>query len=307
MDKKDIKAITIEDFKTNKDLLDYCDNDVIVIQAKNIPNQMKENIRLDCFLLVYCFQGELTLNINGKDHRLNKENSAVLLPGTIIHPTIRYWENNSDNAIRLIGFSSSFLKDTIQFKKEMWGIAYRLYQNPILPCGPKESYKFYLYKEMAYTLITEQPHLYRNEILKHFFAAIFCEMLSEISKLFPKEGTELSNRANRGNWIFRKFIELVMKDDGSHRSVAYYADKLCYSPKHLSTVIRQVSGRSPLSIINAHAIQQIKIQLERSDKTMKELTDEFNFANPSFFGKFVKQHMGMPPQQYRQFHHSHKS
>jgi AraC-like DNA-binding protein len=132
-------------------------------------------------------------------------------------------------------------------------------------------------------------------------------MLSEISKLFPKEGTELSNRANRGNWIFRKFIELVMKDDGSHRSVAYYADKLCYSPKHLSTVIRQVSGRSPLSIINAHAIQQIKIQLERSDKTMKELTDEFNFANPSFFGKFVKQHMGMPPQQYRQFHHSHKS
>ena len=156
---------------------------------------------------------------------------------------------------------------------------------------------------MAYTLITEKPHLYREEILKHYFAAIFCEMLSEISKLFPQEGTDLSNKANRGNWIFRKFIELVMKDDGTHRSVSYYADKLCYSPKHLSTVIKQTSGRSPLSIINAHAIQQIKQQLERSDKTMKELTDEFNFANPSFFGKFVKQHLGMSPQQYRQACH----
>ena len=303
MDKKDIKTITIEDFKVNKDLLDYFDNDVIVIQAKNMPNRMKENIRLDCFLLVYCFQGELTLNINGKDYRLNKENSAVLLPGSTIGKTMHPWKVFSENSVRLIGFSSSFLKDTIQFKKEMWGVAYRLYQNPILPCSPKESYKFYLYKEMAYTLITEKPHLYRNEILKHHFAAIFCEMLSEISKLFPQEGTEFSNKANRSNWIFRKFIELVMNDDGTHRTVTYYADKLCYSPKHLSTVIKHTSGRSPLSIINAHAIQKIKLQLERSDKTMKELTDEFNFANPSFFGKFVKQHLGMSPQQYRQTYH----
>lgn len=300
MNKMDIKTITIEDFKANKDLLDYCDNDVIVIKAKNIPNRIKENVRLDCFLLIYCFQGVLTTNINGKEYQLNKENSAVLLPGTVIRQTTHIREADSENAIRLIGFSTSFLKDTIQFKKEMWGAIYQLYQSPILPCSPKESYKFYLYKEMAYTLITEQPHLYREEILKHFFASIFCEMLSEISHFFPLENTTYSEKANRSHWIFRKFIELVMKDEGINRSVAYYADKLCYSPKHLSTVIKNVSGRSPLSIINAHAIDKIKYQLKNSDMSMKEIADYFNFTNPSFFGKFVKQHLGVSPQQYRQ-------
>ena len=91
-----------------------------------------------------------------------------------------------------------------------------------------------------------------------------------------------------------------MKDEGINRSVAYYADKLCYSPKHLSTVIKNVSGRSPLSIINAHAIDKIKYQLKNSDMSMKEIADYFNFTNPSFFGKFVKQHLGVSPQQYRQ-------
>ena len=95
------------------------------------------------------------------------------------------------------------------------------------------------------------------------------------------------------------YLDLVMKDDGTHRTVTYYADKLCYSPKHLSTIVKHVCGRSPLKIINEHAIEKIKYQLQNTDKSMKELTDEFNFANPSFFGKFVKQHLGVSPQQYR--------
>ena len=33
--------------------------------------------------------------------------------------------------------------------------------------------------------------------------------------------------------------------------------------------------------------------------SMKELADYFEFTNPSFFGKFVKMHIGMSPMQYR--------
>jgi AraC-like DNA-binding protein len=46
-------------------------------------------------------------------------------------------------------------------------------------------------------------------------------------------------------------------------------------------------------------MEQIKFQLNHSDMSMKELADYFDFANPSFFGKFVKQHLGMSPMQYR--------
>lgn len=300
MDKERIMTFGLENFKATKELLDYYDENVIVIKGKNMPESFKGSIRIDCFLIIYCFQGEISININQKDYMINKDNSAVVLPNSVIsrvRPSIR--RINTYNNVSIIGFSTTFLKDIIQFKKETWDIIYRLYQNPILPSAPQTSYKFYLYKEMAYTLNNEQPHSYRNEILKHFFAAIFCEILSEICKVIPQKHTKIIHDSNRASWIFRKFIELVMKDDGTHRTVTYYADKLCYSPKHLSTIVKQVCGRSPLKIINEHAIEKIKYQLQNTDKSMKELTDEFNFANPSFFGKFVKQHLGVSPQQYR--------
>lgn len=300
MDRENIKTINIEDFKKVKDLLDYCGKDVIVIKSQNLPKDFKENVRLGFFLIIYCFQGESMININNNDYKLNKGNTAILLPGSIIRAVKGNYKHSKENScVKLFGFSSEFLKNTIQFKKETWDVAYQLYQNPILPSSPKESYKFYLYKEMTRTLFSEPEHPYQKEILKHFSAAIFCEMLSEIRKALPQEEVKRNHDTNRASWIFRKFIELVMQDDGTHRSVAYYADKLCYSPKHLSTIIKRVSGQSPLKVINEHAIQQIKFQLKHSDKSMKELADEFEFTNPSFFGKFVKQHLGISPQQYR--------
>ena len=100
-------------------------------------------------------------------------------------------------------------------------------------------------------------------------------------------------------YIFRKFLEKVSEDDGTHRSVSYYADILCYSPKHLSTVVKKISGRTPLSIINEHAMECIKYELKHSGKSIKEIADQFDFPNQSFFGKFVKNHIGMSPLQYR--------
>lgn len=300
MDRVKIRTIDLENFKAIKDSLNYYDTNVIAFKSKNIDSYLEDNIKLNCFLIVYCFDGELEININSKDYILNKENSAVLLPGTILRKTkTKYPHPKADNSITLLGFSTSFLSDTIHLKKETINIAFQLFKTPILPCTPIESYKFYIYKELAYILFNETNHLYREEILKHFFATIFCEMLSEISKVIPEQSHEYKQKNKRSDWIFRKFIELVLKDDGSHRSVSYYANQLCYSPKHVSTVIKQISGTSPLKLINDHAIKQIKFQLKHSGKSMKEIADEFNFANPSFFGKFVKQHIGMSPLQYR--------
>ena len=56
-----------------------------------------------------------------------------------------------------------------------------------------------------------------------------------------------------------------------HRSVSYYADALCYTPKHFSKVIKQACGRTPLDLINETTIEHIKYRLKRSDKSVKEI------------------------------------
>ena len=78
MDKERIMTFGLEDFKTTKELLDYYDENVIVIKGKNMPESFKGSIRIDCFLIIYCFQGEISININQKDYIINKDNSAML-------------------------------------------------------------------------------------------------------------------------------------------------------------------------------------------------------------------------------------
>ena len=103
----------------------------------------------------------------------------------------------------------------------------------------------------------------------------------------------------QADYIFRKFAEKLSADNGMHRSVSYFADALFYSPKYLSKVVKKTCGRTPLELINETAIEHIKHRLKHSDKSIKEIAEEFNFPNQSFFGKFVKAHTGMSPVRYR--------
>ena len=116
----------------------------------------------------------------------------------------------------------------------------------------------------------------------------------------PSEMTvDTKESIKQSDYILRKFIEMLSKDNGIHRSVGYYADALCYSPKHFSKVIKQACGRTPLDLINESAIEHIKYRLKHSDKSIKEIAEEFNFPNQSFFGKYVKSYLGMSPARYR--------
>ncbi|MFR9260817.1 MAG: helix-turn-helix domain-containing protein [Bacteroides cellulosilyticus] len=47
-------------------------------------------------------------------------------------------------------------------------------------------------------------------------------------------------------------------------------------------------------------VKDILYLLRNSQKSIKEIANELNFPNLSFFGKYVKQHLGMSPKQYRE-------
>ena len=83
------------------------------------------------------------------------------------------------------------------------------------------------------------------------------------------------------------------------RTDAFYADLLCISPKHLSKVIKETSGNRTLDVINKHAMQQIKLDLKLTDIPIQQIAIKYNFSNFSFFCQYVKQHLGMTPQEYR--------
>ena len=295
MKKEKLPLIGLERFKEHPEHVTYMDENIAVIDSlTEMMEPNEDTIKLDCFMLVFCQEGNIAVSINGKQYMLEKDYCAVLPPSTILRRVVLGQTFN----IKIAAVSQSFLNETLCMTKETWNTIHYLYNHPIHSVKPQLSYKMYLYKELLMTLIQEEAHAYSKQTRRFHFAGMFCEMMALLHKMVPNHAQVEVNHS-RPTFIVRDFMELVNADDGSHRSVSYYADRLCYGAKYLSSIIKQVTGKNPLQIIHEHAIQEIKFKLKHSNMTMKEMTDYFNFPNPSFFGKFVKEHTGMTPLQYR--------
>lgn len=294
MKKGTIKTISIEDFKQASPKIDYVSDEFMMASCiENLPYK-NHSVRLDFFLILVCMEGRLQLDINGKTHILQENEVLMCLP-TMIMSNIMF---SMGHKIRVIGFSTKFLQCRVKKEKDTERVISYIYNNPIHTPGDAKDIRFRYYLDLVMFKIHDTPHRYQNEILQFLFSAVFHEMLAEIHS-YAEKCENMEERMKQSSYLFKRFIGEVSKDGGQHRSVAYYADLLCYSPKYISSVIKQETGRTALDWINQYAIERIKYELKHSDKCIKEISEYFNFPNQSFFGKYVKAHLGMSPAKYR--------
>lgn len=303
MKEERIITINIEEFKKYKEeaeYVDYVDDNVVVARNMEKLPYSNQMIRLNLFIIVACIEGKIQLSINGKEYRLQAGEAFVCLPTTIMSNMLL----SPQHKVSLIGFSTKFLQQTVKREKAAEKALYYLYKNPVFAKSSeektKDNHNFNLYYQLIIDKITDSSHRYRQEILGYLFSALFHEMLAGIQKHYG-ETDETETGTNRSKQIFRQFMEELTADGGIHRSVTHYADLLCYSPKYLSAAIKEVSGHTPTEWINEYAIEQIKHQLKHSEKSIKEIAADFNFPNQSFFGKYIKTHLGMSPARYRTY------
>lgn len=134
------------------------------------------------------------------------------------------------------------------------------------------------------------------------------ELSSVIGKLLKEKQIGLYASCNvegGGNYkpriemLFKQFLDLLSEHFTQERSVRFYASKLCITPKYLSSVVKQASGKTPTAWITEKVTDEIKYRLRHSQATVKEIAFELNFCNISFFGKYFKSQIGMSPLHYR--------
>ena len=79
----------------------------------------------------------------------------------------------------------------------------------------------------------------------------------------------------------------------------FYADKLFVTPKHLSAVLKEISGRTAGEWIDHRVILEAKMLLRTTGMNIQEISLALNFSNQSFFGKYFKHLTGISPRDYR--------
>ena len=110
------------------------------------------------------------------------------------------------------------------------------------------------------------------------------------------------HRQSRREEIMARFILSICKHFHTERQVSFYAKELCITPKHLSSVVKETSGRTAGEWIDHYVIMEAKMLLASTDMTVQEISSRLNFANQSFFGKYFKHHTGDSPTEFRHKH-----
>ena len=129
--------------------------------------------------------------------------------------------------------------------------------------------------------------------LKAFFIG-FHEYLQRNPQYRPDEV-----KSYRVRELFNRFMMLMERDYKLSRDVAYYAKLMNITPKYLTNIVRQVTDHTPKTIIDQYVILQIRMQLQRTSQSIKEIAWEYHFTDVSFFCRYYKKHTGSTPQQER--------
>lgn len=296
MDKE--QEILSTEFLKEQNLIDYEDNEIVLIDdMKYMPTAMppKDSVKLDMIYLMVCTNGRLQMSINGKQYDVRASDMVICPHGTYLDECMM----SPDFESKILGISYPALERSVHINKEIWDLMMFVIQNPVIHLNNDELQLLTHYYAVVRQKIETRPNAFHKEIMHSLFQSAYYEVLVIIKNASMHPETEEIKAMNRSDYLFKRFLELLGEHAGKERSVTFYANEMCITPKYLSTVVKSTSGKSALEWIHQTTTDAIVRRLKYSDKTIKEIADELNFPNLSFFGKFVKAQLGMPPKEYR--------
>lgn len=134
-----------------------------------------------------------------------------------------------------------------------------------------------------------------SQVTLHLVSAL----LWYVDHLWSRQEQHYRENQSREQRLFTDFIQLVSEFAPEHHTIDFYASRLCITPRYMSTIIKQVSGKSAKQWIDDALVTRIKIDLKHTDKSVARICDDMNFPNPSFLTKFFKRMTGMTPKEFR--------
>lgn len=261
-------------------------------------NMLKYPFRFDGYIIFFLRKGHFTIDFNLNSYEVHENSLLVAVPGNIVR-LAQYKEDRVGDAeliFTLISkeFMSQIRFDFIQAFKD----SLRLLDNPCITLTPEQLEIATDYFNLSRKVVMSSVHN-KREIVGGLLTSL-SYMAVDVWKQQVEDAREnTSGSSARVNQIFERFLSLVQEFHTTERGMAFYADKICLTPKYLSKLVKQASGRSAPEWIDAYVILEAKNLLKYSNMTIKEIVYHLHFPNQSVFYKYFKAHTGMTPSEYR--------
>lgn len=269
--------------------------DILLIEDVNAfrANRIITGIpfKIDLSMAIIYDQGKAVFEIDKRKYHIESPAVIIIMAGQTCE-LISYSENLSGRAIAM----SSTFADTL-FVGTEGEYAHKLYSSMInspLTNLDKDQNVFSQYYQLLKNIIQSPLSEFKIEAVRHLTLAMFYGY----SHIKHDMNSQIKGTTRQEN-IYSDFLAALGKYYKTERTVVFYAYKLCISTKHLSQVVKEVSGRTALDIIDDYAITEIKALLLSTNMTIQQISDYMNFPSQSVFGKYFKRIVGISPRMYR--------
>lgn len=284
-----MRSINI-DTANGHDEFDFIGNEFAIFDNLRDISQFRYPTRIEPAVIAICLEGQARISINLKEYNIIRSQLVVLMSEHII----QYHERSDNFKGLFIVVSPSFIDDVLNEVESMVTFFFYAIKHPCTTLSNDELEKLIEYYSLLKKRVKLADAPYRKEIAQNLLKVLFYE----ISGIFSCHKIEEIPNSRKQEY-FSKFISLVTQYFKKERSISFYASQMCITPKYLSSIVKDVSGKNAGEWITEYVILEAKVLLKSSKMDVQGIAYKLNFPNQSFFGKYFKQKTGMTPGQYR--------
>ncbi|MDR1347852.1 MAG: helix-turn-helix domain-containing protein [Prevotellaceae bacterium] len=265
-------------------------NDFILLDS-SVPDKSAFNCpyKLDVLVGSLIVRGSVKGLINLDEYQISAPCLITVLPGQILQLV----DYSDDFSVVHVIYSKEFINTLSKFFNEKFIYHLDFHNNPVLELTGEESDSFANYYSKVRKALSDLDNPYRTEVITHITMLFFYEVsyrYHQTSERKPKTSRER---------LVDNFLNLVQANHAEHRLLDFYADKLCITPKYLTTLVKKQTGTSATDWIEKYVILEAKAMLKSTNLTIQQISEELNFSSQTFFGKFFRRLAGVSPSDYR--------
>ena len=291
-------APVIDEYSLGSDLILGEVSGKKVEKSAAMLSMLKYPVRFDGYIIFFLKKGHFTIDLNLNSYEVKPNSLLMNVPGNIIKLSSYAEDHIGDAELYFVLASREFMTGIRFDFQKVFQESLSLWKNPCITLTEADLVLAEEYFTLARDLVQSDKQN-KREMLSSLVTS-FTYMTMDVWTRELRASRHAEGQASaRVNQTFERFIGLVTEYHHTERGMAFYADKLCLTPKYLSKLVKQASGRSAPAWIDSFVILEAKNLLKYSDKTIKEIVYALHFPNQSVFYKFFKAHTGMTPSEYR--------
>ena len=288
------EEITLQSLTDNEDIqIGYSDNDIAIIDSiQKFAEVSAAHVSMNAVAI--CTQGRVQGTLNGQPMELHK-NQVAIIPQNVMVTDLMV---SPDFDLKAMFFTNRILQSFLREKMSIWNdVVYirRLYVVTL----EDDELQFYtnFYEMLRLCFDKRVDHPFRTDVIQSLLRAAILGLCGALKQRILSDTVSQDTTSSTNH--FQRFLDLLHSVDMKHRPVEWYATELCITPKYLSVLCKKYSGRTANEWITEHVLEDIRYYLKQTDYSIKQICSVMGFPNPSFFGRYVKDHFGMTPMELR--------